>query len=290
MNFVKPIALCASLFASGSFAETATINGSEIYYTTVGVGTPILMMHGGLGLDHSYFRPYFDQLGDQAQVVYYDHLGNGQSARPEDYSVLSFERFIADADALMTHLGHDTFVLVGHSWGGFIAQEFAAAHPERLKGLVLANTVPVFDYAPTLSGADEQMAALGEAFSRPMVDDADFQTIWTTILPMYFKDYDPEIGAAMDGETHYSHAAWNAAGPLLGGFNALEKLPEIAVATLVIGGDHDGITPNEPGAIRLSGLLPNAELVTFENSGHFPFAEQEAQFFDAFRGWLNGLE
>ena len=117
-----------------------------------------------------------------------------------------------------------------------------------------------------------------------MVDDEDWRNIWTTIVPMYYKDYDPEVGQATDAATHYSGAAWNIAGPLLPTFNTLDNLANISVPTLALTGRHDFITPPSPGAERIQSLIPNSELAVFENSGHFPFSEEEDLFFEKVRG------
>jgi len=290
MSYITNALVAAILLATPAQSEIAQINGAEIYYTTVGTGVPVMIMHGGLGLDHTYLRPYFDALEDRAQVIYYDHLGNGQSAHPVDFAELTFDRFVADADALRAYLGHEKIILIGHSYGGFIAQEYAAAHSDRLLGLVLSNTVPVFDYAPTLSGTDEQMAALGQVFSRPMESDEDFRSNWNIISQMYYKEYDPKVGAALDAKTHYSYAAWNVANGLLATFNTTDKLASINVPTLVIGGAHDGITPVDPGAARIDGLLPNSEMIVFENSGHFPFIEEQTLYFNALGAWIDKIK
>lgn len=279
-------AVAAVLSVSSAMADTADINGASIFYETVGDGPAILVMHGGLGLSHDYLRPYFDQFSGTHTVVYYDHFGNGRSSRPDDYAEMTFDRLTSDAAALMTTLGHDTFTLLGHSYGGFIAQEFAVAYSDRLEGLVLVDTVPAFDYAPSVSGTDDQMAAFGKLFSAPMADDADWQATWTPVVQMYFHQWDADVGADLDARTVYEHRAWNAAGGLLGTFNMLEKLPNVTVRTLVIGGRHDGITPPEPGAERIASLVPKAELVIFENSGHYPFIEESEAFFSTLSGWL----
>ncbi|WP_341368532.1 alpha/beta hydrolase [Yoonia sp. BS5-3] len=290
MRYDLKAAATAAVLATGAntvLAETTSVNGAQLYYETVGTGPPILMMHGGLGLSHDYLRPYFDQLSETHTVVYYDHFGNGRSASPDDYGEMTFDRMTSDADALMTQLGHETFTLIGHSYGGFIAQEFAARYQDRLDGLVLIDTVPAFDYQPTVAGTDEQMAAFGKLFSQPMADDADWQATWNPVVEMYFHQWDAAVGADLDARTVYNHKAWNASGALLGSFNMLEQLPTIETPTLAIAGKHDPITVAEHGAERIAGLMPNATLLIFEASGHYPFIEEEAAFFDALKGWLS---
>ncbi|MEM9349522.1 MAG: alpha/beta fold hydrolase [Pseudomonadota bacterium] len=248
-------ALALTLATTTVSADTVTINGAELFYESIGSGPPVLMMHGGLGLSHDYLRPYFDQLADTHTVIYYDHFGNGRSDKPEDYAETSFARLVSDADALMTELGHESFTLIGHSYGGFIAQEFAIAHPDRLDGLVLIDTVPAFDYAPQISGPDANMAAFGKLFSQPMADNNDWQATWGLVVELYFADPDPDVLADLDARTVYEYRAWNAAGALLATFNTLEG-------------------------------LPNATLMIFEESAHYPFIEEEAAFFEALDAWL----
>ncbi len=266
-----------------------SINGSDIYFEAVGNGPPVLVMHGGLGLSHDYLRPYFDQLAQTHTVIFYDHFGNGRSGRPDDYAEMTFDRLVSDAAALMDHLGHARYALIGHSYGGFIAQAFAAQHQDRLNGLVLVDTVPALDYQPPVSGPDELMAAFGKLFSEPMADDADWQDTWGKVIQLYFHKWDGATGAELDARTHYEHRAWNASGALLGSYTVLEDLPKLTVPTLAMAGAHDGITPPDQGAHRIASLVPNAEVAVFENSGHYPFIEEEQAFFGKLNGWLAAL-
>jgi len=167
---------------------------------------------------------------------------------------------------------------------------FASAHPEKLSALVLMNTLPAFDHPPQVSGTEEQMAAFGKMFSQPMTSDQEFRDVWTQVVQMYFRDYDPETGDDIDARTNYSHMAWNAAGPMLSDFNTLETLPMIDVPTLVISGAHDPITPVEHGGDRISSLIPDATGITYEASGHFPFIEQESTVLSDLTDWISGLE
>ena len=112
----------------------ARVNGTTLYYETIGQGTPMFIMHGGLGMDHSYFRPWLDALADQVTLVYYDHRANGRSERPANLDGVTHATWAADADALREHLGYDQILLFGHSYGGFLAQEYAFATTIALKG------------------------------------------------------------------------------------------------------------------------------------------------------------
>jgi len=265
-------------------------NGVELNLVTVGDGRPIMFMHGGLGLDHNYLRPPFDALSKVGQVIYYDHRGNGRSTAVAAPDQLDFGTLVSDAVALIEALGHERVILIGHSFGGFVAQEFAVKHPEGLSGLVLMNTVPAFDYQPTVSGTERQMAAFGKMFSQPMTSDREFRDVWSLVVQMYFREYDSEKGRDLDARTHYSHIAWNACGPMLAGFNTLDALPKIDVPTLVISGRHDPITPIEPGGDRISGLIPGATGIVYENSGHFPFMEEESAVLADLSEWISRLE
>ena len=274
------------LGAGGVSADMIEVNGADIYYESIGDGPAILMMHGGLGLSHDYLQPYFDILSQTHTVVYYDHFGNGRSAKPANYDEMNFDRLTSDAAELMSKLNHDTFTLVGHSYGGFIGQKFVEKYPDRLDGLVLISAVPAFDYQPAVSGTEEQMKAFGKIFSGPLNSNAEWQENWRKVMQMYFHNYDGNIGAALDTSTKYEYRAWNAAGPLLADFNMLEVLPKVTTPTLVMGGRYDPITPAEQGSERIAALIPNAELKIFENSAHYPFITEEKAFFETMQAWL----
>lgn len=277
----------------------ASINGTDLYYVRHGSGVPILVMHGGLGLDHTYFRPWLDELGDRAELIYYDHRGNGRSARAASLAAVDHATFAADAEQLRAHLGLDRFILLGHSYGGFLAQEYALRYGGKgghLAGLILCSTAPALEYAPVTManamarGKPEELAALGEAFGRSMENDEDLHSIWMRILPLYFKQYDEQIARSIDQATIYSAAAWNHANAnCLPAFNTVARLAEITVPTLVLGGADDWITPPEQGQ-RLQAALAKAELAVFQQSGHFPFIEEPDKFIATVSGWLARLK
>lgn len=274
----------------------AHLDHYDVFYTTHGQGRPMFIMHGGSGLDHTYFRPWLDPLGEQTQLIYYDQYGQGRSTRPQSYDEISMESWADEADALRASLGHERIILLGHSYGGFIAQTYALRHPEHLDGLILCDTAPALDYPDVIManaqrrGTPEQVQAFITGISAPVADDATFRQLWTTILPLYFQHYDPQLAAAQDAAMHYSAGAFNQGmGKIIPTFNTLNRLHEITTPTLVLAGSDDWITPPAQGAERLHAKIPNSQLAIFADSGHFPFIEDQAKFIETVRTWLTTL-
>jgi len=120
---------------------TASINGTTLHYEADGVGPPCLVLHGGLGVDHVVYRRTLTPLTDQLRLVFIDHRGNGRSGRPASDSI-TMEQLADDAVGLADQLGIERFTVLGHSYGGFIAQELALRHAARVDRLVLVTTTP----------------------------------------------------------------------------------------------------------------------------------------------------
>ncbi len=278
----------------------ACINGAEIYYEKVGKGIPIMLMHGGLGLDHTYFQPWLKALANKATLIFFDHRGNGLSDRPDSFDGITHQTWIEDADALREYLGYDQIVLLGHSYGGFLAQDYALRFGQNLLGLVLCCTAPVFDYPDVIwenakaRATPEQLATIDKLFSRPIADDEEARRYWRLLLPLYFYGsnalYDPALGTMIDAYTVYSAAASNHGNFVtLPEFNALPRLGEINVPTLVISGSDDWVTPLVQGGKCIHDAIPSSQLVVFEKSGHWPFIEEKAYFRQVFTDWLDQL-
>jgi proline iminopeptidase len=266
----------------------ATANG--IHYETCGEGVPVLVMHGGLGLDHQYLRPALDDLADSARLVFYDHRGNGRSAPVEDWDAVTLESLADDADALREELGFDQVVLYGHSFGGFVAITYALRHQRHLSGLVLTGTAANLRHPPNISpDADpDAVAAFGALFSGPMGSDDAWAETWSRALPLYWPDMDRDTAADIHRRTIYRADAWNRTGPALAGYDALDEMAGIDVPVLLVSGGRDflcGPASHED----MHAVLQRSELVILEGSGHFSFLSQHEQHREAVAGWLRSL-
>ena len=251
------------------------------------------VMHGGLGFDHQYFRPFVDPLADAAQVVYYDHLGHGKSDRPANFSEITLERLSSDCDALATALGFDKFVLVGHSYGGFVAFDFAFRFPNRLAGLAFTCTAPDLTSGQRnpLGGTPAQADALARIFEGPAANatDQEFRANWTAVAPLYYNNASPPAGVLedVDRRTIYSAAGANRGLEILGGYDFVSRLPNLKVPTAVQYGAGDiwRFGDNE----RIAKNIPGATLKYYANSGHWPFQEEQSAFIADMRRFVTSL-
>jgi proline-specific peptidase len=269
----------------------AMANGHKLYYATLGRGMPVIFMHGGLGFDHQYFRPFADPLANAAQVVYYDHLGHGKSDRPANLSEITLERLSTDCDALATALGFDKFVLVGHSYGGFIAFDFAFRFPNRLAGLVFTCTAPdlASGQRDPLGGTPAQADAWARRRQAANATDQEFRANWTVVAPLYYNNASPPAGVLedVDRRTIYSAAGANRGLEILGGYDFVSRLPNLKVPTAVQYGAGDiwRFGDNE----RIAKNIPGATLKYYANSGHWPFQEEQSAFIADMREFVTSL-
>jgi proline iminopeptidase len=273
----------------------ATIDGRRLYYECLGDGSPLIFLHGGLGLDHTYFRPWLDPLADVRKLVFFDLEGNGRSDRPASFESFDHARWIQGVDAVRAALGSSQkFALFGHSYGAFLALEYATRHPENLSALILCSGAPRADYPEVIMGNAQRKASspahfaeVQRALSAPAVDDEAMRVGWETILPIYFHAYDAETARRACANIQYSAGALNQSmGVCLPRYDVTDKLAKIDVPTLILTGQDDWITPPVQGGHRLRDGIPGSELVLFERSGHFPFIEENERFVTIVRAWL----
>ena len=274
----------------------ANVNDTTLYYELLGDGPPLMFMHGGLGFDHTYFRPWVDPLAEDFTLILYDHRGNGRSERPPDLDDVSHSTWADDAEALRQHLGIDRMILLGQSYGGVIALHYALRYQEHLAGLILATAHPAWDYMDVVlekarqKGTPEEAAAIERRFFEHLENDEDLANLAATIGGLYFHDPDCEAAKTFGIETRFSAAAYNhSVIDIHSRHNVVDRLGEIDVPTLVLCGADDFITPYEQCSARIHWGIPGSKLVMFERSGHMVFAEEQQKFLDVVRRFAGGL-
>ena len=276
--------------------KTMPIRDVSLYVKVMGQGYPLVLMHGGPGLDHTSLLP-FQPLADQFTLIFYDHRCNGRS-EGADVSSMTFENLIADADALRQALGFDKWAVLGHSFGGNVALEYALRYPQSFSHLILMNTGGdqcwVNQNAPELLAKRGYSASVVLAarrfYSGQITPDEYIPTVMKFMSAYYYHNFLLEAvrGMFTPGPSPRIRAEPLIFGysQLLMGWTVMNRLDEIKMPTLVMAGRHDFLFPPEHQAI-LADRLPNAKLVLIERASHNPQMERTAEVIQAIRGFMD---
>jgi proline iminopeptidase len=274
---------------------------TRLYVVTRGAGpVPVLVLHGGPGLDHTEFGAWLDALGDVATLHLVDQRGQGRSD-PEDPQALSVGRFAQDVTALARALELERYVVLGHSYGAFVALRHAVeGDPGALAGTIVSAGIPAQRFMAGVPAAlaafepEDLRASVAASWEREAdartVDDV--HAIMADQLPFHFADpRDPRIAdvlqAMQAGRPSPDVLRWSADAD--GDELDLEdRLPAVTVPALVLAGRHDHVTTLEASEAIARGI-PQARLVVFEHSAHFAFVEETDAYVAAVRDWLATL-
>lgn len=280
--------MTASDIVAGATAGLVEIGDTALFTVAVGAGIPVVALHGGMGLDHTYLRPGLDTLADTARVVYVDQRGNGRSPAGRPLADVDLTTWADDVDGLCRALGLGRIVLFGHSFGGFVAIECALRYPERIAGLVLCGTSAAFDHVDAIVAELDRRNASDlqrQAFTGdPFRSDAEYAVWLAAALPLYLH---PESTLRVDtsGITFRLDALARGA-TALAGWDRRGDLKRIDVPVLVTSGRHDLVMPVDRAGTPLAAALPDATSVVFERSGHLPFLEEPEHYARVVRSWL----
>lgn len=243
------------------------------------------MMHGGLGMDHVSCLE-LEPLGSQVQLVYYDHRGNGRSGRPPIES-LTMDQFADDAADLAASITSEKVIVFGHSYGGFIAQEFAIRHPDKVAGLILCDTTPgQLGEGELESSGPPPPQEFIDLLSNGPYTDVEFAEGMKRMLPSFFNRREAADVQRSLRDTVYCADANSRGFEVLKQWSSVDRLASITVPTLITVGSHDVFT-SPPQTHRIARKMPDAEVVEFSESGHLPWMDEPARFFDVVGDWLH---
>ncbi len=273
-----------------------SVRDVSLFVDVIGSGYPLVLMHGGPSADHFTLLP-FRQLADQFTLIFYDHRCNGRSVGAP-VSSMTWENLTADADALRQRLGIDRWAVLGHSFGGQVALEYALRYPASLSHLVLLDTGG--DSRWPRQNAAELLVKRGYSRKKAELVRRWFNGEFT---PREYLPIALRIGSA------YYHGsflrltvrdairgAWRSklrpealifdGRQLSKGWTIMDRLGEISVPTLVMAGRDDYVFPPEHQG-QLAAGIPHARLRIVERAGHEPHSEQPAEVMAAIRDFLS---
>jgi proline iminopeptidase len=264
------------------------VNGTELFFEVDGEGAPCVVLHGGLGVDHTLYRRTLRPLSPPMRLIYFDHRCNGRSGRPP-LDTLTMEQLADDTCGLADHLGLDRFHVLGHSYGGFVAQELATKYPDRVAGLLLVSTTAGQLGNDESAHVTEQGPApppeVVELMSAEPATDDDLAVSMDQMLPHHLHRRDIEEVRSLLADTVWSANAMKRGFEVLSTWSSVDRLDDISCPTLVIVGRHDIIT-SFPQAHRIARRVRDANVEVLDQSGHFPWLDEPDMFFPLVHGWL----
>jgi proline iminopeptidase len=278
--------------------------GVLIYYMTVGRGAPLVIVHGGPGASHDYFLPYLLPLARHNKLIFIDERGSGKSQKLDDPKGYTVENMVEDVEAVRQGLVLGKITLLGHSYGGVLAQAqaYALKYQNNLSNLILCSTFPstaqmnqVFvkmkaAMTPELRGRIDAMEkeglfGHGKDYEKNRYTNDYMIAAWGEgYFPyLYGNKPDPNYDPVASGNTDWSlyREMWGSNGEFVidGNLKSVEyvdRLPEIHVPTLIIVGDHDECDPSL--SQEMHEKIVGSQIVILPKSGHMTFVDQQSLF------------
>lgn len=262
--------------------------GVRLFFDVVGSGLEptdealvdkltLLVLHGGPGMDHSYLRPYFDRFADTHQVVYLDHRGQGRSDAREDSTGWDLDTWADDVVGFCEALAIQDPVVLGHSFGGFVAIHYAARHPDHPARLVLSSTHARPNVAASAArfeerGGPEARAAFERIFLHGDHGAEAWEDYRLVNLPLYHTRPSP-FGPGRGRPNQLVADHWTTTGDA--GLDLRADLGKITKPTLVVGGAQDPMTIRE-GQREIFELLRSdiRRLESLDDCGHLHWRDQ----------------
>jgi proline iminopeptidase len=284
------------------------VGDAALYVEEEGNGTPLILINGGPGGTHHYFHPWFSQAKKYGRIIYYDQRGCGLSDFMPGEDGYSVHQAVEDLDTIRKALGIDQWILLGYSYGGFLAQFYTVNHPENVAGLILLGASPGMHVNTGRSRQRQFMSE--EERSRLKEIRAELQRLSKEnelprekyIQLLLYNNF-------LNGDWKRQHFFKPSA----------ERLSQIALYEWVHDVDFNGIMNRSMGTVDLKGAFeknpiptlilegrwdltwgekkpeilknnhPNAQMVLFENAGHGIYDEEPEKFFSVLEDFIKNL-
>lgn len=251
------------------------------------------LVHGGPGVDHASLKARYGKLAEKMQLVYFDHRGQGRSARgdPKTYTL---DENVEDMEALRQYLGLGRIVSIGTSYGGSVAMAHAARYPGAVSHLIVVVAVSHAGYVQRARelvaerGTAEQVTYCDDLFAGRVDSEDKMRAYFLAMGNLYARVTDPALSEIGLHRTILSPEALNRAhGPegILRNYDLRPELGRVTAPTLILAGRHDWICPPEFSE-EIARLIPDSDLRIFEHSAHAISSDEPERFLDAVAGFV----
>lgn len=282
------------------------VDGYRVWYRITGGGAahervPLMILHGGPGAPHDYLENLEALASETRRVVFYDQLGCGRSDHPDDPALCYVARFADELETIRGELGLERVHILGQSWGGMLAQEYALRQPAGLVSLVLANTtssIPLWvaeanrlrellppEVNATLLRHEEAGTTDSQEYRDAVQVFYDRHVCRVRPYPDYVRRAFDQIGFVynyMNGPSEFHIVG------VIKDWDRTDRLSEIRVPTLILSGRYDESTPllNE----TLHRGIAGSEWVVLENSSHLAHVEEPELYMQIVQNFLERVE
>ncbi len=266
-------------------------DGYQMFVEELGSGLPIVVLHGGPGLDHTHLRPWLDPLGDEFRLLYVDERGQGRSKRV-DPATLSLEVFARDVDMLAEALELDRFAVLGHSFGAIIttwhAINLGTAEAYVISGGGDSSEKLMADVEASLEEMGEAGKPIAESWEweQTVQTPAECAELMRIQTPFHFHGEPPSDFAldtvyVPDVLRYFATAGY-------GDFDYAPDLGRVSKPTLVVVGAHDRTTTPRAARVLHEGIT-GSEYAEIEGAGHMSMVEAQGAYLDGVRDFLRRI-
>ncbi|MBY0573506.1 MAG: proline iminopeptidase-family hydrolase [Undibacterium sp.] len=269
----------------------------------------VLLLHGGPGMTHEYFEVFDSYFpGASIEYYYYDQLGSHYSDHPKDEAYIDLPRYVEEVEQVRQALGLDSknFYLLGHSWGGILAMEYALKYQQHMKGLIISNmmdSIPAYnDYAKKVLMPAMDQTVLKEAQALEAAGKYQDPRYMELLIPHHYekhvlrmpaaqwpdpvnraiKNVNEKIYVSMQGPSELG-----ASGKLLN-WDRSADLKKITVPTLTIGGQHDTMDPTYMA--NMAKQVKHGRALTCPNGSHMSMYDDSKTYFAGLIGFLQDVD
>lgn len=267
----------------------------------------VLLLHGGPGFTHDYFECFEDFLPKEGiEFYYYDQLGAGNSDIPTDTTLWNIPRFVEEVEQVRKGLGLDNFYLLGHSWGSMLTMEYLQKYQNNVKAAILSNMTSgmksyvSYNKKKKIDFLTKRELATFDSLDRlKLYDSPEYQSLLMdklytkSICRMPVKDWPEPLMRAFKKANHSIYVQMQGVDEfhVTGNFKNWEmwdKLPNIKVPVLVIGGLYDEMNPEDMK--REGRLLPNSRTYLCPNGSHLSMYDDQKNYFTNLIAFLKDVE
>lgn len=300
---VAGLVLSASppIHAQPAWSDTSgylEVEDARLFFRTVGEGTPLVFVHGGPGMSHGYLTPQVVRLlTDDYRLVFYDQRGSGRPTGVKDTTRLTIEQFVEDLETVRKEFGLKRMNLLGHSFGGLLAMNYATTYPSHVEKLLLLDTAAsswerLFPYfrktiAKRRPEADQREMNAIEAQEEFGKDPEMMERYWHLFFRSFFHNQSLNDSLALELDEQWL-ANYGVTGRLvqkrLGRYDIHDQLDRISAPTLILHGDASTISVEAAEAIHER--IPHSQLIVLDDVGHFHYIEAPQAFKAAVKAFI----